>query len=217
VESRYILERDILKESWTAIAKQFQLTRIQLIADCTSLLDIQCLVVSLGDKRTMASVALHPQETINPSLPESDTSYAPYPSDLFEPTDTLVTSSSTNPTRPPDQRRQSQRKNKPRIPSLSIRSRAFSTASSSPSSPIRRKPLPVTASPAATRFSTSDHLVLSGTRKELPELPGPRLPRAYSVDSPTLHEFPPTPKELPSLPSDHTLSRDSYSRCVLVA
>jgi hypothetical protein len=67
---------------------------------------------------------------------------------------------------------------------LTIRSRGFSTASSNSSSSVRRKPLPLTASPLATRFSSGEHLAATL------ELPEQTFVRPYSVDSPTLYEFP---------------------------
>jgi len=71
------------------------------------------------------------------------------------------------------------------IPSLSIRPRALTTVSTSPlSSPVRRKPLPSTASPLATRYSSGEHLAST-----LPP-PNETFTRPYSVDSPTLYEFP---------------------------
>ncbi|KAI1337455.1 hypothetical protein F5Y15DRAFT_390467 [Xylariaceae sp. FL0016] len=50
---------------------------------------------------------------------------------------------------------------------------------------IRRKPLSSTASPVATRYSSGDVL----TVKDLPR-PDQRYDRAFSVDSPTVYEFP---------------------------
>ncbi|OIW34893.1 hypothetical protein CONLIGDRAFT_626940, partial [Coniochaeta ligniaria NRRL 30616] len=50
---------------------------------------------------------------------------------------------------------------------------------------IRRKPLSSTASPLATRYSSRDYLEIG-----LPSKPATRFSRSYSVDSPTLYEFP---------------------------
>lgn len=50
---------------------------------------------------------------------------------------------------------------------------------------IRRKPLPPTASPLVTRHSTRDYLEITELTK-----PETRFSRSYSVDSPTLYEFP---------------------------
>lgn len=77
------------------------------------------------------------------------------------------------------------RNNRPGIPPLSIRPRALSSVSTSPlPSPVRRKPLPLTASPLATRYSSGEHLTST-----LPP-PNETFVRPYSVDSPTLYEFP---------------------------
>ncbi|RFU24509.1 hypothetical protein B7463_g11828, partial [Scytalidium lignicola] len=92
-----------------------------------------------------------------------------------------------------------------------IRSRAPSLASSTTSSVVKRKPLPVTASPLATRFSIPEQLreqyhhhshpppplphlppPLPTTSEELEELEEPSFQRPFSLDSPTLHEFPNT-------------------------
>ncbi|KAK3335490.1 hypothetical protein B0T19DRAFT_447126 [Cercophora scortea] len=53
------------------------------------------------------------------------------------------------------------------------------------SAPIKRKPLSATASPLATRYSTRDYL-------EIARLPRPehRFSRSFSLDSPTLYDFP---------------------------
>lgn len=53
--------------------------------------------------------------------------------------------------------------------------------------PIRRKPLSKTASPIATRYSSGDYLAT--VVKSLPK-PEQRYDRAYSVDSPTVYDFP---------------------------
>lgn len=99
---------------------------------------------------------------------------------------------------------------RPRNPSVSVRSRAETLSSntsstSSSSSQVRRKPLPVTASPLATRFSSGEHLAATL------QLPAQPFVRPYSVDSPTLHEFPPTPR-LPSSPAVQT--QQSFSRYI---
>ncbi|PBP25408.1 intracellular protein transport-like protein [Diplocarpon rosae] len=75
-----------------------------------------------------------------------------------------------------------------RNPSASVRSRTetVSSVTSEDSSFIRRKPLPRTASPLATRFSSAEDLPTT------PQPPGQSFVRPYAVDSPTLHEFPPT-------------------------
>ncbi|KAG9245027.1 hypothetical protein BJ878DRAFT_420094 [Calycina marina] len=81
--------------------------------------------------------------------------------------------------------------NRPAIPPLSIHPRIISTVSSSSSpSSVRRKPLPLTASPLATRYSSGERLGHS----TIPNLEAPEPERSflrpYSVDSPTLYEFP---------------------------
>ncbi|KAF4621890.1 hypothetical protein G7Y89_g14455 [Cudoniella acicularis] len=138
----------------------------------------------------MASVVPHPdsQEVFyhDPSVPESDTPYASRSSDLTEPTEPLPA------THPSPYQGQGHRNNRPRIPSLSIRSRALSLASSTSSSPVRRKPLPPTASPLATRFSSGEYQAATL------ELPEPSFLRVDSLDSPTLHEFPPTSRLQPA-------------------
>ncbi|TVY36516.1 hypothetical protein LSUB1_G005586 [Lachnellula subtilissima] len=128
----------------------------------------------------------------------SDTPYASEPSDLTHPSHSHPHPTDTRPAStiaasPPTQ--QGEKNNRPRNPSLSLRDRGLSISSISSSSPLRRKPLPSTASPLATRFSSSEHLAAT---LELPELP---FTRPYSVDSPTLHEFPPTSR-LPFPPAD---------------
>ncbi|KAI0913207.1 hypothetical protein F4823DRAFT_85700 [Ustulina deusta] len=56
-----------------------------------------------------------------------------------------------------------------------------------PAQPIRRKPLSSTASPIATRYSSGEHL--ASFVKSLPR-PEQRYDRSFSVDSPTVYEFP---------------------------
>lgn len=51
---------------------------------------------------------------------------------------------------------------------------------------IRRKPLSPTASSAATRYSSGEYLTI---KKSLP-MPEHRFSRSYSVDSPTVYDFP---------------------------
>ncbi|KAI0445989.1 hypothetical protein F4803DRAFT_506254 [Xylaria telfairii] len=53
--------------------------------------------------------------------------------------------------------------------------------------PIRRKPLSLTASSLATRYSSGEHL--ASVVKTLPR-PEQRYDRSFSVDSPTVYEFP---------------------------
>ncbi|KAH8662899.1 hypothetical protein BGZ60DRAFT_412232 [Tricladium varicosporioides] len=150
----------------------------------------------------MASIHPHPEDLReaferDPSVPQPDTLHASHSSDL---TDTTETSPATHP--PPQDQGQ---RNRPRIPSLSIRSRAFSSSSSTSSSPVRRKPLPATASPLATRFSSGEHLA---TTLEKPE---PSFLRPFSLDSPTLHEFPPTSRLQPAPADFHTRSSTNSS------
>ncbi|CAL3970917.1 unnamed protein product [Diplocarpon coronariae] len=94
---------------------------------------------------------------------------------------------------------------RPRNPPVSVRSRAETLSSvasedSSSSSSVRRKPLPSTASPLATRFWSGESLAATL------QPPGQPSDRPYSVDSPTLHEFPPTAR-LPDCPGGLTLPR----------
>ncbi|KAI1819850.1 hypothetical protein F4861DRAFT_525386 [Xylaria intraflava] len=56
--------------------------------------------------------------------------------------------------------------------------------------PIRRKPLSSTASSIATRYSSGEYLATIA--KSLPQ-PEPSFDRAFSVDSPTVYEFPQLP------------------------
>lgn len=121
------------------------------------------------------------QGNFNPSSPHPDTPYASEPSDL---TDSIHPS-----THLPEQPDHQHRDQRPRLPSLSVRSRTTSSASTTSTSSVRRKPLPLTASPLATRYSLGDSLTSTTTTLELPET----FIRPYSVDSPTLYDFPPTP------------------------
>ena len=126
-------------------------------------------------------------ENLDPSaLLEPDTSHAAEQSDLPS-TFQLANSPANNP--PTNTRDQ--------LPPLSIRSRAETLSSPSPttsSSPVRRKPLPKTASPLAIRYSSGEHLAATLERPEQ------TFSRPYSIDSPTLYEFPPTAK-IPSAPA----------------
>ncbi|TVY62269.1 hypothetical protein LSUE1_G010057 [Lachnellula suecica] len=159
------------------------------------------------------------QATFNPSVLPSDTPYAsesselslthPHPAGASPATRRASTSTASI------SAQQGHRNNRPRIPSLSLRARGLSSASStsSSSSSVRRKPLPSTASPLATRFSSGEHLAAT---LELPEQP---FTRPYSVDSPTLHEFPPTSR-LPFAPADfptRTFSRPSNELAALTS
>ena len=62
------------------------------------------------------------------------------------------------------------------------------------SAPIKRKPLSSTASALAARYSTRDYLQVQQPLAK----PETRFSRSYSVDSPTLYEF---PRQLPSISS----------------
>ncbi|KUJ20413.1 uncharacterized protein LY89DRAFT_442835 [Mollisia scopiformis] len=151
-----------------------------IISNCSP--TCQCLVCLPAKQIIMAAVARSRSRSrgnINPSVPISDTPYASDPSEL-------LLSSIHPPGQPlPDHANEHTRT---RLPSISLRTRAetISSVSSTSSSPVRRKPLPATASPLATRFSSGEHLT---GRLKLPDQP---FVRPYSVDSPTLHEFPPT-------------------------
>ncbi|KAI9051089.1 hypothetical protein LZ554_005195 [Drepanopeziza brunnea f. sp. 'monogermtubi'] len=97
---------------------------------------------------------------------------------------------------------------------LAVRSRAetlgSNTSSSSLSSPVRRKPLPATASPLVSRFSTPEYLTAKLYQPNQPFV------RPFSVDSPTLHEFPPTPG-LPYIPAEPTQQKFSNEPLALTA
>jgi hypothetical protein len=125
--------------------------------------------------------------TLDPSaLLEPDTSHAAEQSDLPSTFQLANSPANNTPTNTRDQ-----------LPPLSIRSRAETLSSPSPttsSSPVRRKPLPKTASPLAIRYSSGEHLAATLERPEQ------TFSRPYSIDSPTLYEFPPTAK-IPSAPA----------------
>ncbi|KAI0007089.1 hypothetical protein F4779DRAFT_527202 [Xylariaceae sp. FL0662B] len=70
-----------------------------------------------------------------------------------------------------------------------------STTITPPRQTIRRKPLSSTASPIAVRFSSEEYLNLT---RALPK-PEHRFDRAYSVDSPTVYDFPQPPSGPPVL------------------
>ncbi|TVY50076.1 hypothetical protein LOCC1_G000086 [Lachnellula occidentalis] len=127
----------------------------------------------------------------------SDTPYASEPSDLTHPSHSHPHPIDTRPasTIAASPQTQQGENHRPRAPSVSLRDRGLSISSISSSSTLRRKPLPTTASPLAIRFSSGEHLAAT---LELPEQP---FTRPYSVDSPTLHEFPPT-NRLPFAPAD---------------
>ncbi|KAH7026553.1 uncharacterized protein B0I36DRAFT_330884 [Microdochium trichocladiopsis] len=57
-----------------------------------------------------------------------------------------------------------------------------------PSTVIRRKPVSSTASPIATRYSSGSYLASS--RNSSSSVPAARFSRSFSVDSPTVYEFP---------------------------
>ena len=85
----------------------------------------------------------------------------------------------------------------PRLPSpRSERSQSLAVQNTSPAlhHPIKRKPLSSTASPLATKYSFRDHLEILSDQSA----PRQRFTRSFSVDSPTLYEF---PEGTPSLAS----------------
>lgn len=134
-----------------------------------------------------------PSSSSVPVVPaDSDTSYAS--SDLL-PQDIAQPPPPDSPEPPePIPRAQSLQQFQPRISSLSsprnARSQSLAAAITSPAAytnrPIKRKPLSATASPLATQYSSADHLMISS---DLPK-PETRFSRSFSVDSPTLYEFP---------------------------
>ncbi|TGO19988.1 hypothetical protein BPAE_0324g00060 [Botrytis paeoniae] len=146
----------------------------------------------------MASVA-DIQPEAHPSTPDSETHYASNtqlnPSDLTDST-TPVTIPQSNPHE--NQHRPNPRPKNPtysqfsQTQSATARSRAYSTASTSSVNSVRRKPLPVSASPLATRFSTrySTAEYFSPSIEELPEPDIPYSRYTNVADSPTLYEFP---------------------------
>ncbi|TGO70288.1 hypothetical protein BOTNAR_0002g00730 [Botryotinia narcissicola] len=146
----------------------------------------------------MASVA-DIQPEAHPSTPDSETHYASNtqlnPSDLTDST-TPVTIPQPNPHE--NQHRPNSRPKNPthsqfsQTQSATARSRAYSTASTSSVNSVRRKPLPVSASPLATRFSTrySTAEYFSPSIEELPEPDLPYSRYTNVADSPTLYEFP---------------------------
>ena len=107
----------------------------------------------------------------------------PHPHPHTPPSDNTATKSHNNNSSPAEQSH-----TPPQVPSLIVRDRAFSnlstTSSTTSSSPVKRKPLPVNASPLATRYSTGEHLLSPLVPPE------ETFSRPYSVDSPTLYEFP---------------------------
>jgi len=145
----------------------------------------------------MASAAARARGNINPSaVLQPDTTHAAEQSDL---------PSSIHPTNSPPEKPQTN--DRDQIASRPIRSRAETLASPSSktsSSPVRRKPLPATASSLATRFSSGGHLVATL------EQPEQTFTRPYSVDSPTLYEFPPTSKFPSALTGDPEQSLLKY-------
>ncbi|THV48968.1 hypothetical protein BGAL_0218g00110 [Botrytis galanthina] len=146
----------------------------------------------------MASVA-DIQPEAHPSTPDSETHYASNtqlnPSDLTDST-TPVAIPQPNPHE--NQHRPNSRPKNPtysqfsQTQSATARSRAYSTASTSSVNSVRRKPLPVSASPLATRFSTrySTAEYFSPSIEELPEPDLPYSRYTNVADSPTLYEFP---------------------------
>jgi hypothetical protein len=138
----------------------------------------------------MAFPAARASGNFDPSaLLEPDTSHASDASDLTS----SIHPANSSPEKAPTNIRE-------QIPPLSIRSRAETLSSplaTTSSSPVRRKPLPATASPLATRYSSGEHLAANL------EQPQQTFSRPYSVDSPTLYEFPPTAK-IPSGAAGYT-------------
>lgn len=133
----------------------------------------------------------------HPSTPDSETHYASNnqstPSDL---TDSATPVTLSHPLE--NQHRPNPRPKNPtysqysQTQSATAHSRAYSTASTSSLNSVRRKPLPVSASPLATRFSTR-YSTAEYFSPSIEELPEPDLPysRYTNVgDSPTLYEFP---------------------------
>jgi hypothetical protein len=136
------------------------------------------------------TVSSYQRDIFNPSLPHSDT---PYASSDLSPTSIVSPSQTERPSVPRNHY------------SLdSTRPRGLSTASSSSSSPfVKRKPLPSTASPLATRFSSGEHHLRPALSPPV-DLPFTRL---FGADSPTLYENP-----LATFPSQSPVLDDSVDR-----
>ncbi|KAF7854231.1 hypothetical protein EAF04_010528 [Stromatinia cepivora] len=152
-----------------------------------------------------------------PSTPDSETHYASNnsstPSDL---TDSATPVTHSNPHE--NQHRSNSHPKNPtysqysQTQSATARSRAYSTASTSSINSVRRKPLPVSASPLATRFSTrySTAEYFSPSIEELPEPDLPHSRYTNVADSPTLYEFPSNLKSAVAF-SPESSSKDSSS------
>ncbi|TGO85351.1 hypothetical protein BPOR_0405g00070 [Botrytis porri] len=165
----------------------------------------------------MASVA-DIQPEAHPSTPDSETHYASNtqlnPSDLTDST-TPVTIPQPNPHE--NQHRPNPRPKNPtysqfsQTQSATTRSRAYSTTSTSSVNSVRRKPLPVSASPLATRFSTrySTAEYFSPFIEELPEPDLPYSRYTNVADSPTLYEFPSDLKSALPFSPESSSSRNS--------
>lgn len=135
----------------------------------------------------------------HPSTPDSDTHYASTNQSILAPSD--LTGSATPVTLSNPHEIQHRPNPRPKNPTYSqysqthsatARSRTYSTASTSSINSVRRKPLPISASPLATRFSTR-YSTAEYFSPSIEELPEPDLPRSRYTnvgDSPTLYEFP---------------------------
>jgi hypothetical protein len=136
------------------------------------------------------------------STPDSDTHYASNiqssSSDFTDTTPVILPQENQHRPNPqPQSKNPSQsRYSQAQSATTAARSRTFSSASSTHSViSVRRKPLPASASPLATRYSTRFSSAEYFSPTTLKELPEPDLPfsRYTAVgDSPTLYEFPPS-------------------------
>lgn len=142
------------------------------------------------------------REKAHPFAPQSDTSRASSSSDY--PTSTIIKRITAPAQRHESVLRQSNPLNT--INTTTASNPLLARPPSVPSSPLRRKPLPVTASHLATRFSSGDPL--KGMTIDNLE-PPVQITRPISLDSPTLHDFPPTDYQTAAIRSGDPGLQDS--------
>ncbi|PQE25744.1 intracellular transport protein [Rutstroemia sp. NJR-2017a BBW] len=153
------------------------------------------------------------------STPDSDTHYASNiqssSSDFTDTTPVILPQENQHRPNPqPQSKNPSQsRYSQAQSATTAARSRTFSSASSTHSViSVRRKPLPASASPLATRYSTRFSSAEYFSPTTLKELPEPDLPfsRYTAVgDSPTLYEFPPSNESPVAFSPDSSSIRSS--------
>ncbi|KAI9644738.1 hypothetical protein NHQ30_006765 [Ciborinia camelliae] len=153
----------------------------------------------------------------HPSTPDSETHYASNnqstPYDLTDSaTPVTLSHPHENKHRPNPRPKNPTYSQYSQTQSATARSRAYSTASTSSINSVRRKPLPVSASPLATRFSTR-YSTAEYFSPSIEELPEPNLPYSRytnTADSPTLYEFPEDLKNaIPFSPESSSSNRNS--------